>query len=521
MTTTTKPSLELRTLRLDEITIRPGFNPRQTMDEDELDRLAASIKRKGVIQPLLVAARESRYDLLGGHRRYAAAQRAGRRTVPAYIRHDDDSADDLEIAVLDNSHGVSLNPLEEAIAYGRLRDQGRTPAGIAKELTVPQKRVTERLRILKLPETIRHHIAIGTISTTRVPYFAELAQKSSTVASVLADAEAEDPGTIDDGFAIRRALEPVPDVIDPGRIEPEAHFKLTPELRKQLKTLQESYGGVLWGGKIRLREQELDAARAANALLEIPCGSDRRGQRPAVPVIADREWVQENVPPLIEKEYTAYVKRADRKAEMSRKATADAEKERAAKRQQREEELRNRAAARERNAQLGRALMNKLASVPLSTDAAKFLCLSLLEPMAVPSYYAPSHPNERTSRLAGRGLRLVLPDWQQEITLKNGKTKTSYLTDDAELEKRFWEWWNLARAPEEVIGRTIIALAAAHYADEDATLKSERIWFSFRGHRDALRHLEAIVDPKLPTHLRKRKRTQRNRRAESSRGVTR
>jgi len=134
--------------------------PRADFDEGTLGELATSIRAKGVIQPLLVRPCEGgRYELVAGERRLRAAERAGLSRVPVVVREVSD-AESLELAVIENVQRDDLSPLEEAVAYQRLLDEfGHTQEELAERVGKSRPAVANALRLLRLPEPIKHDLA--------------------------------------------------------------------------------------------------------------------------------------------------------------------------------------------------------------------------------------------------------------------------------------------------------------------------------------------------------------------------
>ncbi|MBN2569710.1 MAG: ParB/RepB/Spo0J family partition protein, partial [Deltaproteobacteria bacterium] len=95
------------------------FQPRKEFDGDELDNLIASIKQKGIIQPIVVRKADAGYEIIAGERRWRAAQIAGLKDVPIIIRKADD-VDIAELSLIENIQREELNPVEEANAYQTL-----------------------------------------------------------------------------------------------------------------------------------------------------------------------------------------------------------------------------------------------------------------------------------------------------------------------------------------------------------------------------------------------------------------
>lgn len=140
--------------------------PRKAFDEEELSALAASIASRGVLQPVLVrpAATPGTYVLIAGERRWRAAQRAGLHSIPALIK-DVEAHVSAELALIENVQRVDLNPVEEADAYERLRDQfGMKPADIADAVGKSRSHVANMLRLTALPVEVRGMVVAGELS---------------------------------------------------------------------------------------------------------------------------------------------------------------------------------------------------------------------------------------------------------------------------------------------------------------------------------------------------------------------
>ena len=143
----------IREIALDDIFAYTD-QPRKYFDEESLNELADSIRQVGVLQPILVVSRESRYMIVSGERRYRAAVQAGLKTIPAVeMSLTDEKAD--EIAVIENIQREDLTPLEEARAYQALmRRYGYTQEQVAEKVGKKRSTITNAVRLLKLPEDI-------------------------------------------------------------------------------------------------------------------------------------------------------------------------------------------------------------------------------------------------------------------------------------------------------------------------------------------------------------------------------
>ena len=148
--------------------LRPNpRNPRKNFAEDELDELAASIKERGVIQPVLVRAMPrlaDAFEIIAGERRWRAAQRAGLHEIPVIIMEAGDR-EALEIAIVENVQRADLNALEEAQGYAQLgANHGYAHADIARVVGKSRSHVANTLRLTQLPAHCQALLASGKIS---------------------------------------------------------------------------------------------------------------------------------------------------------------------------------------------------------------------------------------------------------------------------------------------------------------------------------------------------------------------
>jgi ParB family transcriptional regulator, chromosome partitioning protein len=159
------PTAGVAQIPVEAITRNP-HQPRTHFDEAELDELAASIREHGVLQPLLVtlSVTPDQYTLIAGERRLLASQRAGLTTVPAIVR-EANQQQLVEWALIENVQRADLSPLETAEAYRQLHeDFGLTQEEVANQVGKSRVAVTNTLRLLKLPEGVRHALAEGSLS---------------------------------------------------------------------------------------------------------------------------------------------------------------------------------------------------------------------------------------------------------------------------------------------------------------------------------------------------------------------
>lgn len=144
----------LRELAVSQIRPNP-FQPRRAFDETALAELSESIKASGLLQPLVVRAKGTTFELIAGERRWRAVQRLGWSRVSAVVKEADDRAL-LTLALIENLQRDDLTPIDEATAYQRLMDEFTMPqAEVARLVGKDRSTVSNSLRLLKLPAPVQ------------------------------------------------------------------------------------------------------------------------------------------------------------------------------------------------------------------------------------------------------------------------------------------------------------------------------------------------------------------------------
>jgi ParB family transcriptional regulator, chromosome partitioning protein len=145
--------------------IRPNaLQPREVFDQVGIEELAASIKEKGVIQPLVVRRQGDNFELIAGERRFRAAQTLDMKEIPVLIKNVDDR-ESLELALIENIQRENLNSIEEARAYQYLLDKFQvTQERMSEVLGKARTTITNTLRLLKLPQEVQDEIKKSRIS---------------------------------------------------------------------------------------------------------------------------------------------------------------------------------------------------------------------------------------------------------------------------------------------------------------------------------------------------------------------
>ena len=147
---------------------RNPYQPRQHFSEEKLEELANSIKKNGVIQPIVVRpnkAEKGKYEIVAGERRWLAAQKAGLHEIPVNVLELSD-VESLEVAIVENIQRDDLNPIEEAKGYKRLNEEFKYDhESISKLMSKSRSHVSNSLRLLTLPKDVISMLEEGTLTS--------------------------------------------------------------------------------------------------------------------------------------------------------------------------------------------------------------------------------------------------------------------------------------------------------------------------------------------------------------------
>ncbi|MCV2889832.1 ParB/RepB/Spo0J family partition protein [Ruegeria aquimaris] len=153
-----------RTVPIEKLRANPN-QPRRTFTQDALNELSASIKEKGILQPLIVRPTDGgMFEIVAGERRWRAAQLAQLHEVPVLVRELNDT-EVLEIAIIENIQRADLNAVEEAAGYRQLMDKfGHTQEKLAEALGKSRSHIANLLRLLSLPDDVQQMVVEGKLS---------------------------------------------------------------------------------------------------------------------------------------------------------------------------------------------------------------------------------------------------------------------------------------------------------------------------------------------------------------------
>ncbi|MDD2326086.1 MAG: ParB/RepB/Spo0J family partition protein [Alphaproteobacteria bacterium] len=150
------------------IWLQPGvYQPRHHFDDDAIDELAASIRERGVLQPLMVRPLEGEkdaYEIVCGERRWRASQKAGLHEVPVIVKNLTDR-EAMEVGLIENIQRQDLSPIEEGEGYHRLIDEfNHTHDNLAQIVGKSRSHIGNMMRLLKLPDSVKQMISAGELS---------------------------------------------------------------------------------------------------------------------------------------------------------------------------------------------------------------------------------------------------------------------------------------------------------------------------------------------------------------------
>ncbi len=250
-----------------EIAASP-LQPRKDFDDASLSSLRASIRREGVLQPVLVRRTAKGYELIAGERRWRSAIAEGLPTIPARVFTVDDAAL-MRLALIENLQREDLNPIEKALAFQGLRDRFHlTQEQIAEQVGLDRATVANLVRLLELPAEIQQLVRAGKMSMghARALVTVEPAARRLALAR----------RAVEEGWSVRAVEEAASEVVDgkltgirrPRTARAVAHRDLEDRLREKFGVRTRVMPSRKGGGKVVLHFASADElARLADKLL--------------------------------------------------------------------------------------------------------------------------------------------------------------------------------------------------------------------------------------------------------------
>jgi len=158
-----EPQTNTNEVAIGLIDVNP-HQPRTIFNEDDIAELATSIKKHGVLQPLVVTPKDDHYELIAGERRLRASKIAGLQKIPVILR-DAEEHQKLEIAIIENVHRSDLNPIDEAISYRKLIEEfNYTQDQVAESTGKSRASIANKIRLLALPTEMKRALKEGKIT---------------------------------------------------------------------------------------------------------------------------------------------------------------------------------------------------------------------------------------------------------------------------------------------------------------------------------------------------------------------
>lgn len=495
--------LKTPTVPISKIDVDPDSNVRTHIDEKKLQGLVLTVEAVGITQPVQVRPKENgRFELIAGERRYIAAKRAGLKEVPITI--GDGNAHLSK--VIENLQREDLDPIDTARALRMLKGELglKTNKQLADRTGMDAGVIGDHLRLLGLPEGVQRYVAEGAVPIEAERLLREIAEISPKVAACICELAKRQKYTgryfiehFDEIFAAtgREKFKGKPTMISVLRPELSALVrdkKKRDKLAERLNACEPRWRQDP-NPSVPFSEVEVDAARALGCLVEHT--SERDSYNATTAFITDASVAADLAERVIErreKEVAEQVKQETEQKAASRKLS---EPQKEARRLKREEAKNKKAATEAFNEDLSaKQFKGRTPANRRQRSLARF--------KAVAAVLVADNP-----KLAGRGLRLVLPGLQNVETkeLKSGKpsTKVTYADAEqctAELLRRI----EAAASVEEGLEVLTEALVAAELADERQLPQSKRIsWTPPSGAEKALKkHLCADIKAARPRRRR-------------------
>ena len=219
-------------------------------DEEQLGELAESIRRYGVLQPLLVQKKGDRYELIAGERRWRAAKLAGFREVPVIVR-EYTRQQTMEIALIENVQRADLNPIEEAKAYQMLiQEFGLRQEDVAERVAKNRATITNSMRLLKLDERVQEMLIQDRLTGGHARALLSLEDGEKQYQLALK--------TVENHLSVREVERLVKELLKPKKAKKKAESERDMEVF--FKDVEEKLKGVM-GTKVSINRKDKNKGR--------------------------------------------------------------------------------------------------------------------------------------------------------------------------------------------------------------------------------------------------------------------
>ena len=248
---------------IEEIVPNP-YQPRRVFSEKSLEELKNSIESYGVLQPITVRKKNEKFELVAGERRLRAAKLANLKTIPAIVHEVSDETSAV-LALLENLQREDLNFIEEALGYENLiKEHNFTQQQLAEKLGKNQSTIANKLRILKLPESIKESLVQNGLTERHARALLKLPNElMSQVVSKI----------IKNELTVKKTEKLVKDILDnieaKEDTEKKQNIKCSMSIRIYLNTLKQAYDAILNTG-IEAKYNEIDKGDYMEVVVKIP-----------------------------------------------------------------------------------------------------------------------------------------------------------------------------------------------------------------------------------------------------------
>lgn len=248
--------------------LKPNANqPRKRFDDDKISELAESIRMHGIIQPIMVRRTEVGYEIVAGERRWRAAMEAGLKRVPCIIRELDEQQNML-IAIIENMQREDLNAIEEAQALNdMIRTFGLTQEEVSRSVGKSRPYITNALRLLKLPESVRELVIDGKLTGGHARAIAGIKEEEKQREAAVKAAE--------EGLSVREIENYVSDLDKKkktGRAKPRQKNRDVMEVENRLKSSLGTKVNIVQGSRKGKIEIEYYGREEMDRIIELLLG---------------------------------------------------------------------------------------------------------------------------------------------------------------------------------------------------------------------------------------------------------
>lgn len=251
---------EIKQIPVHEVISSP-YQPRTIFDDEKIDELCQTIKTHGVIQPIVVRMRDSKYEIIAGERRWRAVKKLGMEHIPAIVR-DFNNSQAASIALIENLQREGLTSIEEAIAYQKLIDlHSLTQESLAQRLGKSQSTIANKIRLLQLPEPVKTALMERQITERHARSLLALDSEEMQL-KVLGE-------IISKGLNVKQTEARIAFYKEASKVKKSKRISYTKDVRLALNTIRQSIDMVTGSG-MEIKTSENDRGDHYEIVIQIP-----------------------------------------------------------------------------------------------------------------------------------------------------------------------------------------------------------------------------------------------------------